>query len=225
MNNTIPEAIGFIMDGNRRFAKSKNLPTIFGHKAGLDTLKKVVQWAEEVGVKLLYIYALSTENWNRGQEEVSYLLALFDEAFASVVKDFPRARIRIIGNRSKFSEKLQNQMKEVEEKTAKNSGITLCIALSYGGRDELVHAFNTLLAQKKETVEEKDISDTLFTTGLTDPALIIRTGGEKRLSNFLPWQSIYSELYFSDTLWPAFTKEEFEAILGEYAKRERRFGA
>lgn len=226
----IPACIGIIMDGNRRWAKGKGLPTLEGHRRGYEKLKEVVSWGREAGVKNLAVYAFSTENWKRSEEEVSYLLDIFRVLLREGVKDIARTgiRIRFAGNRTDFNRDLQESMKKVEEETAGNSEGTLWVAFSYGGRAEILSAFKKISENKtkKEIAEfeEKDLSDYLWTAEMPDPDIIIRTGGEKRLSNFLPWQSVYSELYFLDTFWPDFSKEQFSEILENFSNRERRMG-
>lgn len=217
-------SIGIIMDGNRRWAKARGLSTLAGHEEGSEKVRDVAEWAIEARVSHLYLYAFSTENWNRTQEEVGYLMKLFERAFAKRMKDIEElgVRVRIIGERERFSEKLQRQMIDVEERSQKNEKLTIVFCLSYGGRREIADAMSRL--PQCENISEKDITDALWTSGMPDPNLIIRPGGEKRLSNFLTWQSVYSELFFTDTLWPDFTKEEFARILDEYRLREQRRG-
>lgn len=221
-----PRAIGIIMDGNRRWAKAKGLPTLEGHRRGLEKVKSATEWAFRAGVAEVTIYAFSTENWNRSKEEVEYLMELFEDAlinqFAEVIRE--GGRIRFIGQRERMSEKLQALMQDAEEKSSGNDKGTLVIALSYGGQAEILSAANTLLADGKEQITEAELRSRMWSAGLLDPDLIIRTGGEKRLSNFLTWQSAYSELFFTDTMWPDFSEEEFTNILTEFSTRERRHG-
>ncbi len=214
------------MDGNRRWAKAHGLPSLEGHRRGLEKVKELVNWVQEAGVKELILYAFSTENWNRSPQEVEYLMKLFEMTFGKDLEEVYEkgARVRFIGQRERVPESLRKKMDEVEERTKNGTNSTLVVALSYGGRAEIVEAVNTLLAQKKEKVDEKTFQDAMWSAGLCEPDLIIRTAGDKRLSNFLLWQSAYSELFFSDTLWPDFSKEEFDAILAEFAERERRHG-
>ncbi|MBI2618304.1 di-trans,poly-cis-decaprenylcistransferase [Candidatus Kaiserbacteria bacterium] len=222
----IPMCIGVIIDGNRRWAKEKGLPSFEGHRRGYGKVKECAGWAKEVGVKNLIMYTLSTENWNRSKEEVSYLLDLFRTVLKEELDELVKGNTRVIfaGELSRFPKDLQKMMRESEEKTKSRTEQTLVIAASYGGRAEIVHAANALLKKGKSSVSEKDFSQYLWTAGVPDPDLIIRTGGEQRLSNFLPWQSIYSELFFSPTYWPDFSKEEFFKILEDYQKRSRRMG-
>lgn len=224
----VPACIGIIMDGNRRWAKAKGLPTLEGHTVGTAKAKEVIRHAFNRGVGTVVIYAFSTENWKRTPEEVEYLMRLFASAlkkeFAELVQE--GARIRFTGDLDRLPESLRKAAKKAERDSAETNppDKTLVIALSYGGRAEIVAGVNKLLREGKEVVSEADVSAALWSAGMPDPDLIIRTSGEMRLSNFLPWQSVYSELFFSETLWPAFTTEEFDRILTEFAERERRHG-
>jgi undecaprenyl diphosphate synthase len=223
----MPKAIGIIMDGNRRWARSHSLPLLEGHRRGAEKLKEVTRWAREAGVKELTVYAFSTENWNRSEEEVSYLMKLLEEMLSKDLQELHKEhiQIRFIGERERFSPTLVQLMNKLETVVPDETKITLVIALSYGGRAELTSAVNTLIERRVEKVTEGDISGVLWTRGLMDPDMIIRTGGEKRLSNFLPWQTVYSELFFSDTMWPDFSFEEFTACIEAFRSRERRRGA
>lgn len=216
------------MDGNRRFAKEQGKSALEGHKAGFEKLKEVLRWAKDAGVGHVVAYAFSSENWSRAASEVSYLLDLMRLALQKEFDDFKKEGgiLHCVGDVSRFPEDLQKLIQKAEEETASNSGPHLYLALSYGGRAEIVHAVKRIVKEnpKPEEVTEEYFAKHLFTQGMPDPDLIIRTSGEKRLSGFLPWQSVYSELFFVDTYWPAFSKEEFEAILREYGERERRFG-
>lgn len=213
------------MDGNRRWAKERGLPVSAGHYRGYKKLKEVVSWAKEAGVKHLIVYAFSTENWNRSKKEVEMLMKLFGEVL-SQGDEFKKENVKVsfIGQRDKFSESMIVGMEEMQNKTKNCKTINLTIALSYGGRAEIVSAVNALLKSGVNSVSEYMFADNLWTKGVPDPDIIIRPGGERRLSNFLPWQSVYSELFFIDTYWPAFTKREFKNILSEYKKIERRKG-
>lgn len=220
-----PKAIAVIMDGNRRWARERGLPTIAGHEAGARKMRELVAWAREAGIKEVTVYAFSTENWNRSEEEVNGLMSLFRHFIAESAQKLgsSEVRIRFVGERSRFAEDIRSAMQEVEEKTEEGD-VTLILALSYGGRSEIVASVNQLLAERKESVSEEEFSEALWTKGLLDPDILIRTGGEQRLSGFLPWQSVYSELFFTDTKWPDFSKEEFLEILDAYRARERRRG-
>lgn len=221
----MPNCLGFIMDGNRRFAREQGLETIAGHVAGKDKLIEVMRWSKEAGVRHLVVYAFSTENWQRSEAEVAGLLGLFSQGIkeleAEARRDFV---VRFIGRRNDFSSELQAEMQHLENDTVLGDDkLTLWIALSYGGRAEIVEAVN-LAVRGGEVVTEESFAKLLWSADMPDPDLIVRTGGEVRLSNFLPWQSVYSELHFTPTYWPAFTKEEFNSILETYAARERRKG-
>ncbi len=222
--NIAPVCVGIIMDGNRRWAKAKGLPQLEGHRAGSKKLKETVHFFRSRGIKHLVVYAFSTENWNREPAEVSYLMDLFRELIEKEMVQLGKegVRIRFIGQRERFSEGLQQAMHTVEEKTMKNDAFTLWFCLSYGGHAEIVSAARA--AAHEGEITEESLARHLWTAQMPEPDIIIRTGGEKRLSNFLPWQSVYSELFFSDTYWPAFTTEEFDSILAEFAERERRHG-
>ncbi|MDP3957838.1 MAG: polyprenyl diphosphate synthase [bacterium] len=222
---SVPEALGIIMDGNRRYARARNLPLMRGHEAGYEKLKEFLRWAKEAGVRTVYAYAFSTENWNRAKKEVGYLVRLLERAIIDEEDELKKEKIsvRFIGELDRFSPKLQEAMKKIERET-RGHPHTLVLAVSYGGRAELLTALKKLAKEGKETITEENFSKYLYTAGLPDPDLIIRTSGEVRTSNFLPWQSAYSEWYFTKTLWPAFEKKEFDHILADYAARERRNG-
>ncbi|MFZ1074976.1 MAG: polyprenyl diphosphate synthase [Minisyncoccia bacterium] len=220
-------SVGIIMDGNRRWAKARGAQTFEGHAAGLSKAKEIVRHAFSRGVKAVTLYAFSTENWKRSTQEVGYLMDLFGSAMVREFEDIARegVHVRFIGDLSRVPENLRAAAAKLEEKSAKTaSGKTLGIALSYGGRAEILAAMRRLFSAGKNDVAEEDVNAALWSAGMRDPDIIIRTGGEKRLSGFLTWQSIYSELFFSDSFWPAFTKEEFDSILADFALRERRLG-
>lgn len=217
--------VGIIMDGNRRWAKAKGLSKLEGHRVGLlETLRNAVRFVRARNIKHLVVYMFSTENWNREPAEVSYLMDLFRESVQKEMKELGTegVRIRFAGQRERFSASLQQAMNDTEEETLQNDAITLWCCLSYGGRAEIVAASRG--AAEGGEITEDSLARHLWTADMPDPDIIIRTGGEKRLSGFLTWQSVYSELFFSDTLWPDFEKEEFDAILEEFAQRERRRG-
>ena len=224
----IPNCVGIIMDGNRRWAKAKGMPSLKGHSAGGERLKEVVQWAKDFGIKNIIFYTFSTENWNRSEEEVSYLLNLIGEFISKELETFNAEGgvLHFVGDLSRFSPELQKVLMQAEEKTANNPGPHLYFALNYGGRQETLSAVREIL---KENLAPEDLTEDYFakhlqTYPMPDPDIIIRTSGEMRLSGFLPWQSVYSELFFTKTLWPDFSKEEFLKILEEYGNRERRIG-
>ena len=223
--NLPPVSLGIVMDGNRRWAKSKGLMALAGHRAGAEKLKDVVEWSKAAGIKFLTVYAFSTENWNRSLEEVSGIMNLLEEYLDREFGELSKTtRLRFIGERERFSDVIREKVEHLEKVSKDQESFTLSIALSYGGRAEILEAVNKLIEEDREVVTESELSEKLWTAGTPDPDLIIRTGGEKRLSNFLLWQSVYSELFFTPTLWPDFSREEFDAIIAEYAKRERRNG-
>ncbi len=226
MTNT-PESIGIILDGNRRWAKEQGLSPLEGHVRGSEKVREVLEWAHEAGVKEVVLYAFSTENWKRSEEEVEHLMQLFERMCDTWGEDIRKrgGRVRFIGERSHLRPSLAEKMNALEEQTAQGTEGTVWIALSYGGRAEIIAGVNALLAQNVASVDETTFSQSLWSAGMKDPDLIIRTGGEHRLSNFLPWQGVYSELYFTPTKLPALTKDEFVSILEEYASRQRRHGA
>ena len=226
----IPETLGIIMDGNRRWARKKGLSVHEGHHAGYEKLKELLRWAKEAGVKTVVAYAFSSENWNRSKLEVGFLIKLLRHVIANelaYIKE-EKVRVRFIGDLGKFPKDIQEGIRKVEEETKAYKEHTLALAISYGGRAEIVSAVKKIAGEKtKEAIgkmTEKDFSKYLWTNDMSDPDLIIRTGGEKRLSNFLAWQSVYSELHFTPTYWPAFGQKEFNTILAEFAMRERRRG-
>lgn len=223
---TVPQCIAIIMDGNRRYAKERGLPSFEGHRAGYEKIRQVMDWAREWGVANVIVFAFSTENWNRAQEEVGYLMKLFRTMISEVVKDALRdgVRLRFIGQRGRFEDDMQRSMDEAEKKTAHFTRQTLAIALSYGGRAEIVDAVRRIPLDEIATMTEEKFASYLWTHDIPDPDIIIRASGEQRLSGFLTWQSVYSELFFTKTYWPAFTREEFDAIIDEYSHRERRLG-
>ena len=224
--------IAFIMDGNRRWAKQRGLPVAQGHKKGADTLVEIAKAAKEAGIKYMTVYAFSTENWQRSESEVTHLMDLLRQYLDGGFKELQEndARICFIGERYMLAQDIVEKMAKIERETANNKSVTLCVALSYGGRQEIVAAAKQLAAKaQKGEIAPEDIDcdmfgQYLYTAGIPDPDLMIRTGGEMRVSNYLPWQLSYSEFYFSDTLWPDFKKEELMQIINEYSKRERRYG-
>jgi len=227
--NEVPLCIGIIMDGNRRWAKENGLPRVEGHWRGYQKMQEVISWCKEIGVKNLVVYAFSTENWNRSEEEVSFLLDIFRTMVTKELEQFKNenVRVRFVGQKERFSEDIRGGMNKMEEAT-KTGEYSLFVCLSYGGRAEILSAIQKITREKtKEEIDqlsENDVRNYLWTKEMPDPDIIIRTGGEKRLSNFLPWQSVYSELFFSETFFPAFLKEQFVKIIDEYQQRERRKG-
>jgi len=221
-----PACVGLILDGNRRWAKSRGLPSLEGHRVGLlETYKKIAKHARERGIRHLVAYMFSTENWNRSEEEVAYLMDLFREAGKKHLRELfeENVRIRFIGERGRFSPDLQELMTQIEADSANKNGMTAWICLSYGGRAEIVDGARKL-ARNGQEVTEESLGAALWSAEMPDADIIIRTSGECRLSNFLTWRGVYSELFFTDTYWPDFSESEFDAILAEYALRERRHG-
>jgi undecaprenyl diphosphate synthase len=219
-NKKLPTCVGFIMDGNRRFAREKKQPEVVGHVAGKEKFIEVATWVVKAGIPHAVFYAFSTENWKRSPEEVEQLLSLMLLDLTNRVK----AKIKVIGQVSDLPKAVQENIARHEKAGLScNYKTTIWIALSYGGRAEILTAVNEAI-EKGVPVKEEEFSKLMWSSEMPDPDLIIRTGGEQRLSNFLPWQSIYSELFFIDTFWPAFSQEEFVRILAQYSKRERRIG-
>lgn len=229
----LPKHIAIIMDGNRRWAKEKGLPVSLGHKEGAKTLEKIVRYANKIGIKYITVYAFSTENWRRTEEEVSSLMKLFQSYLDDYSKraDSENIRVNIIGSRHGLSEKMKNSIEKCIERTKNNTGITFNIALNYGGRDEIIYAVKNIAKKVKEEeiniedITEKTISDNLYTKNQPDPDLLIRTSGELRLSNFLPWQLVYTEFLFIDKYWPDFNENDLDEAIEVYNKRNRKFGA
>ena len=229
----LPKHIAIIMDGNRRWAKSKNMPVSFGHKEGAKTLEKIVRYANKIGIKYITVYAFSTENWKRTTEEVIALMNLFQSYLDDYSKraDSENIKVKIIGNRQGLSEKMQKSIEKCMERTKDNTGITFNIALNYGGRDEITNAVKHIAEkiQNKEIniedITEQMISDNLYTAEQPDPDLLIRTSGEFRLSNFLPWQLAYTEFLFVDKNWPDFNEKDLDDAIEVYKSRNRKFGA
>jgi undecaprenyl diphosphate synthase len=229
----LPKHIAIIMDGNRRWAKERGKPASFGHKEGAKTLEKIVRYANKIGIKHITVYAFSTENWKRTEEEVSALMGLFQSYLDDYSKraDSENIKVKIIGNRQGLSEKMKSSIEKCMERTKNNTGITFNIALNYGGRDEILYAIKNIASQVKENkidieqITEQTISDNLYTKGQPDPDLLIRTSGELRLSNFLPWQLVYSEFLFIEKYWPDFNEQDLDEAINIYQKRNRKFGA
>ncbi|HEX8949821.1 MAG TPA: isoprenyl transferase [Dissulfurispiraceae bacterium] len=224
----IPKHIGIIMDGNGRWAEMRGLPRFEGHKRGVERVSEIVEAVKGLGVEAVSLYAFSIENWMRPEDEVSVIMALLETTLKKEFLNFMREniRFRIIGNREKLPENIRAIVEVVENETAKNKGLIFQCALSYGGRDEIIRAFKKAIASHAVPgdITEEYIAGLLDTAGVPDPDLIIRTSGEQRLSNFLLWQSAYSEFYFTQTLWPDFTKAELMEAIHEYQMRSRRFG-
>jgi undecaprenyl diphosphate synthase len=230
--HNLPRHVAVIMDGNGRWAKERNLPRIEGHRKGSDVVRKIVEASRKLGIEVLTLYAFSEENWNRPKDEVSSLMGLLAEFLQSELARMIKEdiRLRAVGRLSSLPEVVSDILREAIDITKDNRSMTLVLALSYGGRGEIVDAVREIATLVRDgkiapgEIDEGLVAQHLYTKGLPDPDLLIRTSGEMRISNFLVFQSAYTELYFTRTLWPDFTDEEFLTILKEYGKRERRFG-
>jgi len=224
----IPQHIAIIPDGNRRWAKKRNLPTFEGHRRGFDTIVKIAKQARKMGIKILTIWGFSTENWQRSKKEVSYLMKLYELMIDLFLPEAKKEKIKIIhlGRKDRLPKSLLQKIEKAEKETINNQKYILNIALDYGGRDELIRAIQRLASsgQRLENLTEKSFSQYLDTAGQPDPDLIIRTGGEKRTSGFLLYQSTYSELYFTNLFMPDFGPNEFKKAIEDYSQRQRRFG-
>ena len=220
--------IAIIMDGNRRWAKKRLMPQTVGHQKGAETLEKVSRLVWEKGIRYLTVYAFSTENWKRSAKEVEYIMDLARNFLKTSIRDAAQnnMRVRVIGNKKGLAEDIQAQIEELEQASAGFTGLNLQIALNYGGRDEIVRAAERFFqtAGTKEKLTEEIFADYLDTAGIPDPELLIRTGGESRLSNYLLWQAAYSEIYVTDVFWPDFGAEELNRAIDFYQTRNRRFG-
>ncbi len=232
LTNGIPEHVAIILDGNGRWARKKGRPRTYGHKIGAENVERICREAWDIGIKYLTVYAFSTENWTRPQEEVSVLMKLFGSYIKSTFKTAPKnnMRVRFIGDLTRFSPELRESMKSLEDFTSTLTGLTLVISVNYGSRDEIKRAVKEIAEDVLEgTVKTEDISEDLIgryldTADIPDPDLLIRTSGEQRLSNFLLYQMAYTEFYFTDVAWPDFTRDELIKACEEYARRNRRYG-
>ncbi|WP_455223111.1 isoprenyl transferase [Kaarinaea lacus] len=230
--SNVPRHIAIIMDGNGRWAKNRLMPRFAGHKAGVEAVRGVVESCARKGVEILTLFAFSSENWRRPAKEVGLLMDLLHTALGREVKRLKEnnVRLRFIGDRSAFSEKLQSRLHEGEHETYGNTGLTLVVAVNYGGMWDIAHAARLIASRVKDgQLDVKDIDEELFSNYLSlhelpNPDLFIRTGGEMRISNFLLWQLAYAELYFTDTLWPDFNEQTLNEALASFARRQRRFG-
>ncbi len=229
-NTILPKHIAIIMDGNGRWAKKKMLPRFLGHQKGVRVLKKIVAYCGEIGINSLTLFAFSTENWKRPTDEVSRLMALFLKLLKKEVQNLHKKNVRllIIGDKTAFSKEIQKYIEKAEQLTALNTGLSLNLAVNYGGRWDIVNALTQWHTQcPDESIDdltEEKISNFLSLNNQTSPDLLIRTGGEKRVSNFLIWQMAYAEFYFTDELWPEFNKKSIDKAIHSFANRERRFG-
>lgn len=216
------------MDGNRRWAKEKNLPSAMGHKKGVDSLKNILRACNDFSIKYLTVYAFSTENWNRKKEEVEFLMNLVAVTLTNELAEMHKENVQIhfIGDLTKLSGKLQKILANAVETTKHNTGVVLQIALNYGSRDEIVHAVQKIVESgvKSDEIDEQLISENLYTAGVPDPDILIRTGGEQRISNYLLWQIAYSEIIIRSEFWPDFDKNSLKDSILEFGKRQRRYG-
>ena len=228
----LPRHVAIIMDGNGRWAQQHKLQIAMGHQAGVESLRSIIRASSDLGINTLSIYAFSTENWRRSPSEVNALMALLLKYFASEIDELDQknVRIRILGDKGGLPEPQRNAVMNAEERTRNNTGLNLCIALNYGGRQEILRAVRMLARRvmagelKAEDIDEAVFSNALYTAGLPDVDLLIRTSGEQRLSGFLLWQTTYAEFEFPTTLWPDFTLDDYYAALDEFQRRDRRFG-
>ena len=225
--NKLPECVAFIIDGNGRWAKRRGMPRMFGHSAGIDAVKKTIDYAEELGIKEIMFFCFSTENWNRPKPEVDGLFELFrkfvnNDAESYLDKNF---MFKLIGDKSKIPSDIVEKVNEIEEKTKHCTKLKIGPCINYGGKYDIVNAVNLALKSEKESITESDFEKYLLTKDFKNPDLIIRTSGEQRISNFLLYQMAYSELYFTKTYWPDFDKKALYLAIIDYQKRNRRFGA
>ncbi len=229
----LPTHIAIIMDGNRRWAKAKGMPAAFGHREGAKTLEKIVRYANKIGLQYITVYAFSTENWKRTEEEVSALMLLLQNYIDDYSKraDSENIRVKFLGDWTVLKPRMQKGIQDCMERNKNNTGVTFNIALNYGGRAEIVKAVKDIAKDvedkklKVEDINEEVVASKLYTAGEPDPDLLIRTSGEQRTSNFLPWQIVYSEFLFVDKYWPDFKEEDLDNAILEYQKRTRKFGA
>lgn len=229
----LPVHIAIIMDGNRRWAKEKGLETKLGHKEGAENLKRIAKYANEIGIKYLTVYAFSTENWKRTKEEVGALMFLLNWYLDDLLNssDLDNVKINVLGDITKLDAGTQKLILKLENKTKDYTGLQLNVAFNYGGRDEITRAVKKIANEVKnneisiDDIDEDLISNSIYTAGMPDPDLLIRPGGEKRISNFLPWQLSYTEFIFTDKYWPDFNKNDLDEAIVEYERRNRKFGA
>ena len=230
--SNLPVHVAIIMDGNRRWAKQRELDIKVGHKEGAKTLEKIVRYAKKVGIKYITVYAFSTENWKRSEDEVGALMLLLQAYLDSYAKraDTEGIKVKVLGDISALPKGMQSTIGKLEERTKDNTDINFNIALNYGGRDEIVKAVRKIAEKVKEDeikiedINEEIISNNLYTSGMPDPDVVVRTSGEMRTSNFLPWQIVYSEFIFVEKNWPDFNEEDLDKVIEIYQKRNRKFG-
>ena len=231
-NIIVPSHIAMIMDGNRRWAKKRGLPPQLGHSEGADAMQKIAEYCSNIGVKYMTVFAFSTENWKRSKEEVDYLMDLLEKCIKDFDKKFKNrdVRIKLLGDITRLPESLQEGIRDIEERTKDKTGLTVNLAINYGGRAEIVSATKAIALDiangklKLDDINDELVSTYMYTSGMPDPDLVIRTGGELRLSGFLTWQSVYSEFYYTNCLWPDFDEEELDKAIEEYNNRKRNFG-
>lgn len=228
----VPSHVAIIMDGNGRWASSRGLPRVAGHRAGLGAIRRVIEGCRDLGIRILTLYAFSTENWRRSSDEVGALMGMFHERLVAEAEELQRSgiRVRIVGDLDAIAPETRTQIERVEAMTVENQALLLNIAFNYGGRAEIARAARTLAEGVRdgrfgvEQISEPALAECLYTAGLPDPELLVRTGGEQRLSNFLLWQAAYAELLFLDVYWPDFDRHHLVAAVSEYQRRQRRFG-
>jgi undecaprenyl diphosphate synthase len=220
--------LAIIMDGNRRWAKERGMPSLEGHRAGYERMKEVGDWCLDRGIQTLSVFAFSTENWNRAEDEVGYLMDLLEKALTNELQHFAGkgVRMKVVGSRDRLRPSILRAIEAAEKNTAENTKATFAICLNYGGRPEILNVCKKMIADglKPEEVTEAEFAKRLYWPDMPDPDLIVRTSGEERLSGFLTWEGVYSELYFTNKHWPDFDEEELDKALEEYASRQRRFG-
>lgn len=228
---TVPRHIAIILDGNGRWAKNRGLPRTAGHAAGAETFRKIATYCKNIGVNYLTVYAFSTENWKRPDEEVKAIMKLLDKYLHEAIETMERDNIKmkVLGDISLLSEPLQKEIEQTNEISSRYEGFQANLCINYGGRDEIVraakqYAKDVAEGKMNEDISEEEFSNYLYSQGIPDPDLLIRPGGEKRISNFLLWQCAYSEFYFTDVLWPDFSEEELDKAINEFLKRDRRYG-
>lgn len=225
---SVPCHLGIIIDGNRRWARERGLPDFEGHRRGLKKVKEIARWCKKRGIKILTVYAFSTENWERKKKEVNALMGLLKLILVNDVKELHQEgmKFHVLGQRERLSKSIQEAIKKAEELTKNNKEGILNLAISYGGRTEIAEAVKKIIGKKTpaDRISEEVISENLNTAGLPDPDLIVRTGGEQRLSNFLLWQAAYAEIRFLNIYWPDFTEKDLDKVLKDYAQCQRRFG-
>ena len=226
----LPRHIAIIMDGNGRWAKKRRMPRTAGHAVGAETFRKIATYCKDIGLDYLTVYAFSTENWKRPQEEVDAIMRLLEKYLLEAIEKMERDKVKMkfFGDTSVLSPRLRELIANTEEISKRFEGCQVNICLNYGGRDEIVRAMHRYASEvangRENNIDEAEVSDYLFSAGVPDPDLLIRPGGEYRLSNFLMWQSAYSELYFTETLWPDFDEKEINRAIAEFQRRERRYG-